>query len=85
MAFNWENAWRKAETVSFSDETVEVGEREFPQFVMDGFGSVFRFKAAGNQFVTFEKVGEPCCFKVFSPEMVVRNVGRELFFAETAK
>jgi hypothetical protein len=78
MAFNWERAWRKAEKVNFSRDTVEADGRQFPQFVRDGFGSVFRFKQAGQQFVTFEKVGEPCCFKIFTPEMVVRNVAREL-------
>lgn len=86
--FNWEAAWRKAETVTFSDEVVEANGREFPAFCMDGFGSVFRFKSAGPEMVKpspakpemviFEKVGERCCFKIFRPDMTPRNIAREL-------
>lgn len=76
--FNWKEAWQKAETVEFSKTTVTADGREFPGFVRDGFGTVFKFKSAGV-FVTFEKVDEPFCFKVFTPDMVVRNVGREIF------
>jgi hypothetical protein len=73
MAFNWEEAFRKAETVEFSAETTDG----FPTFARDGFGSVFKFVSAGA-FVKYEKVDEPCCFKLFAPDMTVRNVAREL-------
>ena len=78
MAFNYKEAWRKAEAVQFSRTTVTDDGRKFPQFVKDGFGNIFRFKSA-TAFVVYQSVEDEFCFKLFTPNMRVRNLGRELF------
>jgi hypothetical protein len=82
MAFDYEAAWRKAEEVTFSREVVTADGRELPRYVKDGFGKVFRFNSAGTMFVTYQLLDDVNCFKLFTPDMVVRNMGRELFNVE---
>ena len=67
----WEQAKRDA---YFSDYMTDEGYPEFYYIANE----VFEFASAGKELVFYTKQGEPSCKRVFTPDLVMRDVGKEI-------